>query len=73
MKKLKMQVNGIHCNGCANKIKNSIGSLNIEHQTDVNVDSGEVKVAFDQSKASINDIKAKILDVGFQIESVEIE
>jgi len=73
MKKLKMQVNGIHCNGCANKIKNSIGSLNIEHQTDVNVDSGEVKVVFDQTKASVNDIKTKILDVGFQIESVEIE
>jgi len=68
-----MQVNGIHCNGCANKIKNSIGSLNIEHQTDVNVDSGEVKVVFDQTKASVNDIKTKILDVGFQIESVEIE
>ncbi len=73
MKKLKLQVNGIHCMGCANKIKNSISSLNVEHQTDVNVESGEVKVSFDQSKASVNDIKTKITEVGFQVESVEIE
>jgi len=59
--------------GCANKIKNSISSLNVEHQTDVNVESGEVKVSFDQSKASVNDIKTKITEVGFQVESVEIE
>lgn len=73
MKKVKMKVNGIHCMGCVNKIKNSIGSLEINHTLDVNVESGEVKIDFDNNKASINDLKNKIQAVGFNVESVELE
>lgn len=72
-KTVKLKVNGIHCNGCATKIKKSIDSLNMEHTTDVNVETGNVKVIFDAEKASLSDIKSKIQEVGFQVESVEIE
>jgi copper chaperone CopZ len=73
MKNVKMKVNGIHCNGCANKIKNSINSLNVENKTEVEVDTGNVHISFDSNKASVADLKSKITDVGFQIESIEIE
>lgn len=72
-KTVKLKVNGIHCNGCATKIKKSIDALNMEHTTDVNVETGNVKVIFDAEKASLSDIKSKIQEVGFQVESVEIE
>lgn len=72
-KKIKLKVNGIHCNGCATKIKNSIETLAANTTTDVEVASGRVSVDFDSNKTTVGDIKKKIFDVGFQVESVEIE
>lgn len=72
-KKINLKVNGIHCNGCATKIKNSIESLAANSTTEVEVSSGKVVVMFNAEKATVADIKKKIIDVGFQVESVEIE
>ena len=69
----KLKVNGIHCNGCATKIINSLGSLKIEIVTDVNVDSGDVKIIFNSDETGISEIKSKIVEAGFQVESVELE
>jgi copper chaperone CopZ len=70
---VNLKVNGIHCDGCASKIKKSLDTLNIEHVTEVNTKTGQVKIIFDADKAGLSDIKSKITDVGFQIESVELE
>ncbi len=72
-KTAKFKVNGIHCNGCATKIKNSINSLEVENQTDIDVAKGEVKVSFDGDKAKLSDIKTKIIEVGYKVEGVELE
>lgn len=72
-KTVTMQVNGIHCGGCASKIKKSIEELGVEQQTDVDVASGAVKIQFDGSKATVADLKSKIVAVGFQVESVNLE
>lgn len=72
-KTVKLKVNGIHCNGCATKIKNSINTLNVENQTEVNIATGDVKVVFDGEKAKPSEIKSKITDVGFSVEGIEIE
>lgn len=72
-KTVNLKVNGIHCGGCAGKIKNSVAELGIEHQTEVDVATGNVKVQFDGTKASVSDIKSKITAVGFQVESVQLE
>ncbi len=72
-KTVKFKVNGMHCNGCANKIKNGISSLSLENQTDVNVESGEVKVIFDSRQVSLVDLKTIISQAGFSVEGVEVE
>lgn len=72
-KKISLKVNGIHCNGCANKIKNSIELLGANSTVNVEIESGKVSVEFNSAKANVGDIKNKITDVGFQVESVEIE
>jgi copper chaperone len=72
-KTINLKVNGIHCNGCATKIKKSLDTLNMNHETEVNVESGNVKVIYDADKAGLTDIKSKISEVGFQVESVELE
>jgi len=72
-KKVTMQVNGMHCGGCANKIKKSIEELGVEQQTEVDVATGSVKIQFDGTKATVADLKSKIAAVGFQVESVNLE
>ena len=72
-KKVKFKVNGMHCEGCANKIKNGLVSLESECKTDIEVSNGIVNVTFNSNKTNVADIKNKILSVGFQVESVELE
>lgn len=72
-KSVTMQVNGMHCGGCANKIKKSIEELGVEQKTDVDVAGGSVKVQFDGTKTTVAEIKSKIAAVGFQVESVNLE
>ena len=72
-KVVNLKVNGIHCDGCVSKITKSLDTLNMEHLTDVNIKTGNVKIIFDAEKASLSDIKSKITEVGFQVESVELE
>ena len=69
----KFKVNGIHCNGCATKINKSLDSLKIDLVTDVNIESGDVKIIFNADQTGISEIKSKIIEAGFQVESVELE
>jgi len=70
---IKMKVNGMHCSGCANKIKTSLNQLNADQKVEVYFSTGEVKVEFNNDKASLFDIKTAITSAGFSVESVEIE
>ena len=69
----KLNVNGIHCNGCVSKITEALDSLNMDQITEVNIETGNVKVTYDSKKAGLSDIKSKISELGFQVESVELE
>jgi copper chaperone CopZ len=73
MKTIKLKVNGIHCNGCATKIKNGLNVLNPQIVSEVNIETGDVKVEFNKNDISVNAIKEKIIEVGFQVESIELE
>lgn len=72
-KTVNFKINGIHCSGCALKIKQGLDTLNINHTTDVNIETGNVKVVFDAEKAGLAEIKSKIIEAGFQVESIELE
>jgi copper chaperone CopZ len=72
-KTVNLKLNGIHCNGCAAKIKKNLDKLNMDHTTDVNSSTGNVKIIFDADKAGLSDIKSKITELGFQVESIELE
>jgi copper chaperone CopZ len=71
MKKIKLKVNGMHCNGCATKIKSEISNLSAEANVEVNLDNHLVTVSTDNLKSA--EIKNAIIGKGFQVESVEIE
>lgn len=72
-KTVNFKVNGMHCGGCANKIKTAISNLNIDQSVDVNVQTGNVNIQFNSSQANVSKLKEAISSCGFQIESVELE
>lgn len=72
-KSVNFKVNGMHCGGCANKIKKGIEGLNIESAVDVNVESGKVNIKFNSEQSTMAVLKDTITKAGFQVESVELE
>lgn len=72
-KSVNFKVNGMHCGGCANKIKKGLDELGIEQTNDIKVESGMVNVKFNSEQSSISVLKDSIAKAGFQVESVELE
>lgn len=72
-KSVNLKVNGMHCGGCASKVKKSLESLNIEHTVDINVESGKINIKYNSEQSTIATLKSSIEKVGFQVESVELE
>ena len=72
-KLVNFKVNGMHCAGCAAKIKRSVGDLHVEHELQVDVPTGLVKIKFNSAETSVAKLKSSITQVGFQVEKVEIE
>ena len=72
-KSVNLQVNGMHCGGCAGKVKKNLESLNIEHTVEINVESGLVKIKFNSEQSTIAALKGSVEKAGFQVESVELE
>lgn len=71
MKTIKVKVNGMHCNGCATKIKSEIANLSSEANVEVNLEGHLVTVNTETLKSA--EIKNAIIGKGFQVESIEIE
>ena len=72
-KTVQFKVNGMHCGGCANKIKKSLSESNIEHTVDIDVEKGLVKVSFNSEQGPIATLKESITKVGFQVEKIELQ
>lgn len=72
-KTVQFKVNGMHCGGCANKIKKSLADTQLEHTIDINVEEGSVKISFDSEKGTIAMLKDGITKVGFQVEKIELQ
>lgn len=72
-KSATFKVNGMHCGGCANKIKTSVSGLSIEHDLSVDVASGSVNIKYNSEQTTIATLKESITKAGFQVESVELE
>lgn len=72
-KSVNLKVNGMHCGGCAGKVKKGLESLNIEHTVDVNVEKGNVNIKFNSEQSTIAALKSSIEKAGFQVESIELE
>lgn len=66
MSELKLNVKGMMCTGCEKRIKNALGELKGIKTVDANHKTGQVVINSDID-ISIEEIKNKIEDIGFEV------
>ena len=66
MKNVSLNVNGMMCQGCANRIKNALSTLQSVKKTEVFLDRKQVIVEADDT-LNTTDLKEKIETLGFEV------
>ena len=68
MKKTIINVKGMVCNGCENRVKNALKTIDGVEEVEANYTNGIVKVT---SKEEVEEsaLKEKIEDIGFEVEN----
>lgn len=67
MKEINLKVKGMHCEGCENRIKNSLSTIEGVEEVIANHIDGTVLIKTNK-ELDIEDIKEKIEDLGFENE-----
>ena len=65
-KKVVLKVDGMHCNHCANKIKEICNNVSNVLNTKVNIESKEVIISYIK-EINLDDIKSKIDFEGYKV------
>ena len=66
MKELNLNVKGMHCEGCENRIKRGLSSLENILEVEANHEEGLVKIKY-ENNLNIDLIKNKLVDLGFEV------
>lgn len=67
MKKITIKVNGMVCNGCENRIKNALETIEEIKKVEANHKKGIVTIS-SKSEIDTKIIEEKIEDSGFEVE-----
>ena len=66
MKEIKIKINGMVCEGCENRVKSVVSSINGVEEVEANHNTGIVIVKTKED-LDISQIKEKIEDIGYEI------
>lgn len=66
MKKVKIKVNGMECEGCQNRIKNTLEGIKEVKEVNANYKTGIVIITLNE-EININKLEEKIEDIGFEV------
>ncbi len=65
MNKIIIKVEGMHCEGCENRIKNSLKELEGVKEVQANHKTGEVTL--EEENVNLDEVKEQIEDLGFEV------
>lgn len=71
-KNINLQVNGMHCGSCANKISDGIKSIQDDATIEINLEARNVSINYDANKTNASSLQNKIIESGFSIESISL-
>ncbi len=66
MKELSLKVEGMHCSGCENRVKNALELIDGVDEVSANHENGIVSIKLSK-EVSLDEIKEAIKDLGFEI------
>ncbi len=66
MSEIKLNVNGMVCNGCENRVKNALSNIEGIQEVIADYKSGTVTIKANDN-IDVNTIKEKIEDIGFEV------
>ena len=62
-----LQVTGMHCEGCENRIRKMVGKINGVSEVKADRNAGKVEFDFDGSSETLTAIKEKIDELGYEV------
>lgn len=62
-----LQVKGMSCGGCVKSVEGALQDLNGIEKFDVQLDTGQVNVTFDESVIQVDQISEEIEDIGYDV------
>ena len=68
MENVTLNVKGMSCGHCVKAVEGSVGALEGVNEVKVNLEAGQVDVAFDNEKVTVDKIKEAIDDQGYDVE-----
>ena len=66
MKEIKLNINGMHCEGCSSRLERILKNLEGVKDASVSLENKSAIITFDESVITENSIKEAILDGGFE-------
>jgi copper chaperone len=67
MKTVTLTVKGMTCMGCVKSVKNVLEQIPGVSGVDITLDTGQVTISHDATKASLDQFKMAIQDAGYEI------
>lgn len=64
-----LNVQGMTCGHCKMSVEGALKKLEGVSSAEVNLDAGQVKVTFDESKINVNVMKEAIEEQGYDVEA----
>lgn len=66
MNEIELNVAGMHCLGCENRIKNTVKTIDGIKEVEANYETGKVKIT-SKKEININQVKEKIENLDFKV------
>lgn len=67
MKKIVLGIEGMHCEGCVNRLTKVLNGLDGVNDSKVSLENKNAEVEYDEDKIDLDDIKQAIEDAGFEV------
>ena len=66
MKEVILTIEGMHCEGCSNRLTNVLENLDGVNSVNISLEDKRAELEIDENEISIEEIKDEIIDAGFE-------
>ena len=68
MKKINLNIEGMHCEGCSTRLEKVLNNLEGVEKAQVNLGEKKATIKYDETKINIENINEAIEEAGFKAE-----